>query len=76
MKIKKKHEGKITMIIMVFFMTMIISLVNTLRNYGLEPDFAAKWLQSWGFAFIVALPVVMIVMPNTKKLVSKFVEKQ
>lgn len=74
MKIKKKHEGKITIIIMVFIMTMIISLVNTLKNYGLEPDFVLQWLKSWGFAYIVALPVVMVVMPATKKMISKYIE--
>lgn len=74
MKIKKKHEGKITIIIMVFIMTMIISLLNTLKNYGLEPDFVLQWLKSWGFAYIVALPVVMVVMPATKKMISKYIE--
>ncbi|MEZ7914628.1 DUF2798 domain-containing protein [Macellibacteroides fermentans] len=59
---------------MVFIMTMIISLVNTLKNYGLEAGFVLQWLQSWGFAYIVALPVVMVVMPATKKMISKYIE--
>jgi len=74
MKLKKQHEHKLTMIIMVLVMTMILSMVNVLRNNGLHANFIAEWLKAWGFAYLVALPTVMVVLPLTKKVVSKFVE--
>jgi len=75
MKIQKKHEMKVTLAIMVLIMTMVVSFASVILNFGLDNAFLIKWLKSWAFSYIIALPVVMIVMPFTKKLVSKFVEK-
>jgi hypothetical protein len=34
MKIHKKHEGKITLIVMVFCMTMVLTFVRTVKDVG------------------------------------------
>jgi hypothetical protein len=73
MKIKKKHEMKVSLALMVLVMTSVVTLVSVSVNFGFHPDFVIRWVKSWGLAFIVALPVVMILMPMIKKLVSKFV---
>jgi hypothetical protein len=73
MKIKKKHEMKVSLALMVLVMTSVVTFVSASVNFGFHPDFMIRWFKSWGLAFIVALPVVMILMPMIKKIVSKFV---
>jgi len=75
MKINKKYEQIVTMTLMVLVMTFVVTFVNTARNNGFQADFILLWLKSWGFAYIVALPTVMIIMPLIKKLVSSMVIK-
>lgn len=74
--INKKHEPKLTLVIMVFVMTFIVTFVGTAKNLGFKPDFILQWLKAWGFANIVALPTVMLVMPFIKKVTSKMVSNE
>jgi hypothetical protein len=75
MKIHKKHEGKITLIVMVFCMTMVLTFVRTVKDVGMEPNFITEWVKSWGFSYVVALPTVMVIMPVIKRTISKFIEE-
>ena len=61
------------MFIMVLIMTFIVTFVSTAKNIGFPSGFIILWLKSWGFAFIVAFPTVMLIMPSIKKIVSKMV---
>jgi len=45
MKIKKKHEMKITLTIMVMIMTFIVTFVSIIFNYGLVDGFFIKWMK-------------------------------
>lgn len=72
MKIKRKNEMKVTLVIMVFVMTMIVSLVSISVNFGFSDDFIYRWFKAWGLAFIVATPVVMVIVPLIKKRISKY----
>lgn len=55
-------------------MTLVVTFVSILVNYGIQEGFFVKWMRAWGLAFVVALPVVMVVMPTIRKFVSKYVE--
>ena len=74
MKIPKKHEMKVVMIVMVFVMTTVLSFVSTVKNIGFTHLFVVNWLKSWAFSFIIAFPLVLLIMPIIRKTVSKFVE--
>jgi hypothetical protein len=69
MKITEKQANVLSMLIMVAVMTCIVTLVMALINGNLQ---LLKWLKGWGLSFLVAFPVVLIIMPVTKKLVFKF----
>ena len=73
MKISKKQEMKVTLVIMVFIMTLVVTLVGAGLNYGFQPDFIFKWIKARGLAFAVALPVVMAIMPGIRKVLSKYI---
>lgn len=73
MKITRKNEMKITLAIMALFMTCLVSFVSVVVNYGFDTMFFVRWLKAWGIAFIVALPVVLVIVPAIKKVLSRFV---
>lgn len=51
--------------------TGIISFTVILVNIGLKPKFLQVWLKSWGLAYIVAVPTILIIAPRIKKLVDR-----
>jgi hypothetical protein len=51
-----------------------MSLVVTLVNLGFISGFILKWFKAWGFAFIVGFPIVAIVIPIVRKIISGITE--
>ena len=63
-------------IIMGIITTGIISFTLISINFGFGPTFAAIWFRSWSLAYIVAIPVILIVGPKVQKIVNHiFAEK-
>ena len=73
MCINKKHEQKSTMALMVLIMTLIVTFVGTAKNLGFQSNFLIQWLKAWGFAFVIALPTITLIMPLIKKATSKMI---
>ncbi len=61
-------------LIMARFMSFLMSGAITAINVGLPPDFLARWMRSWGAAFMIALPVVLVVAPIARRLALRFVD--
>ena len=59
---------------MAFFMSFLMSGAITAINVGLPPDFFSRWMHSWGLAFLLAYPAILIVAPLARRLALKFVE--
>lgn len=59
---------------MAFFMSFLMSGAITAINVGLPPDFFSRWMHSWGLAFLLAYPAILIVAPLARRLALRFVE--
>lgn len=59
---------------MAFFMSFLMSGAITALNIGLPPDFLARWMHSWGMAFVLAYPAILIVAPVARRLALRFAE--
>ena len=51
-----------------------MSLVISFFNVGFVNDFLYVWLKSWGFAFIVGFPTLILVSPVVRKLVNLVID--
>lgn len=60
--------------VLTFLMTNVVSCVSTLRAIGLVPDFVRVWMSAWGLSWIVAFPVVLFVLPLSRRIVAALVE--
>lgn len=56
--------------IMAGVMSFVISGALVFINLGLIDDFLKVWLISWGKAFVIAFPCVIVVAPLAAKLAS------
>jgi hypothetical protein len=59
---------------MAFFMSFLMSGAITALNIGFPPDFLARWMHSWGMAFVLAYPAILIVAPVARGLALRFAE--
>ncbi|MBY9066378.1 DUF2798 domain-containing protein [Hyphomonas sp. WL0036] len=59
---------------MAFFMSFLMSGAITAINIGFPADFASRWMHSWGLAFMLAYPAILIVAPIARRLTLKLVE--
>lgn len=70
----KKLPPKAMHIVMPFilsiFMSAIISFVSTVKAIGLAPDILLSWLKAWGLSWVVAFPVLLVVLPVVRRLAS------
>jgi hypothetical protein len=70
MNLSPKASHILFAVIMVGIMTFIITGVNTFIGGGYAFNVAA-WMRNWGSAYIVALPIMMILSPPLRKFLAK-----
>lgn len=51
--------------------TGIISFTVILVNIGFQSNFLKIWIKSWGLAYVVAIPTILLIAPRIKKLVDR-----
>lgn len=53
--------------------TGLISFVLVAINVGLAPGFTRVWLRSWSIAYVVVIPVILLLSPRLQALVDRVV---
>lgn len=56
--------------------TGIISFTVISVNIGFKPKFFKIWLKSWGLAYLVALPTILVIAPLIQKLVDRLFDEE
>jgi len=72
---KPKAAQLLAMGSMVLIMTAVVVFASTWINFGFEDSFLLRFLRGWGIAFILAYPLVIVLMPRLQKLFQGFVKK-
>ncbi|MGM0825330.1 MAG: DUF2798 domain-containing protein [Pseudomonadota bacterium] len=73
--IDPKYSQLLFTFLTALFMSGVMSLVITLYNIGLVDGIVMIWLEAWLFAFIVALPVINLILPIVRRLVALLVKQ-
>lgn len=55
-------------------MTCVVSLISTWRSVGFVPSFGSLWLGAWALSWIVAFPLLLLVMPLARAATRLWVE--
>ncbi|MES2617291.1 MAG: DUF2798 domain-containing protein [Bacteroidota bacterium] len=63
-------------LIMGIVTTCIISFTLISINIGFNDAFFRIWLKSWGIAYLVVIPAILIIGPLVQKLVDVILKKK
>ena len=63
-------------LIMGIITTGIISFTLISVNIGYSERFLRTWLKSWGLAYVVVIPAILLLSPLIQKLVDRLFEKE
>ena len=55
-------------------MTAVVSFVATLNAVGFVPDLALRWAIAWPISWAVAFPVILMMGPMVRRVVSNCIE--
>ena len=56
---------------MVTVMSAVISFAMTAIHHGFRAGLVQAWLNNWGLAFLIALPVAWVAVPALRALLAK-----
>jgi hypothetical protein len=73
-KLPKTRFHLVFSLLMGAMMISLMTLVITLVNVGLVPDFIARWLRAFVIAYVVGVPVIYFLAPFARKLTGRCVE--
>lgn len=74
-RLPARYHGIVLPLILSFFMTCVVSLISTLRGVGLIEGFVPLWLGAWALSWVVAFPLLLLVMPLARAATRLWVEE-
>ena len=54
-------------------MSLLVSGISTYRAVGFGEGYAGLWVSAWLTAWLVAFPLVLVVAPLTRRIVTRLV---
>lgn len=74
-KLPARTAHVILPLVITFCMTFVVSGISTVKNLGIhDPGLLPAWMGAWGTSWIIAFPVLIILLPIVRKFVFSFVE--
>ncbi len=74
--INKKYEPLVFSLVMSVFMNILMSGVISFINLGFVDNFFIIWTEAFLKAFVIAFPVMLILVPQVRKIVSLLINKE
>ncbi len=74
-KLPAKYMSIVMPLFLSIMMSAIVSFIATLKAIGFDNGLFMQWLQAWGISWLVAFPVLLVVLPLVRKLAGMVVEK-
>ena len=69
--IPKKFSNLVFTLIMGFGMSLLMTLIITYINTGMDNEFIDRFLKAWSISFPIAISAILIVAPIARKFVDK-----
>lgn len=72
-KLPARYGALVTPLILSGLMTLIVSGISTLRVLGPTQAFLEGWPGAWALSWLIAFPVLLLVLPVVRKLTAMLV---
>ncbi|ENX44493.1 MULTISPECIES: DUF2798 domain-containing protein [unclassified Acinetobacter] len=73
-KIPNRYASIVLPFFLSIIMTFIVSFISTLRSMGFEQFSVHTWMSAWGISWIIAFPVLLLVLPVVRKITMLIVQ--
>lgn len=73
-KLPARYFNLVLPLILSALMTCVVSLVSTWRSVGVIDGFGRLWLSAWGLSWLVAFPLLLVVLPLARAATRLWVE--
>lgn len=73
-KLHKRHNAIVVPLLLSLLMTCVISAISVVRTLGLTPLALQAWPSTWLISWVVAFPVLLVMLPLVRRLASLVVE--
>ncbi len=67
----KKYSNLLFILLMGFGMSLIMTLIITFVNTGLDNDYLDRFFKAWAVGLPIAITAALLIGPFTKKFVDK-----
>jgi hypothetical protein len=74
-KLPARYAAIVLPLFLSLFMTCVVSMISTLRSVGLVEHFLRLWLGAWALSWLVAFPLLLVVMPLARTVTGWVVER-
>lgn len=75
LKLHPKHMAWLMPLILSGIMSGAISFFNMLLNKGWIDGILSLWLHAWSLSWLMAFPLILVVLPLVRNFLLKFVVK-
>jgi hypothetical protein len=72
-KLPARYAGIVMPFFLSLLMTCIVSMISTLKGVGWGDAFFKVWPSAWGISWLVAFPVLLLVLPLVRRLTAAVV---
>ena len=74
-KIHPKHLAWLMPLFLSGIMSGAISCFNMIINKGFENGFFSLWLHAWSLSWLMAFPLILVVLPLVRRFLMLFMAK-
>lgn len=67
-KLPPRYAGIVMPFLLSVLMTCIVSTISTLKSIGWGGTFFRVWPGAWALSWVIAFPVLLLVLPVVRKL--------
>jgi hypothetical protein len=72
-KLPARYSSVVMPLLLSIFMTCIVSLISTVNGNGVSPQLMGMWLSAWWISWIIAFPVLLLVLPVVRTATASLV---
>ncbi len=73
-KLPAKYLHFVLPFLISIFMSCLVSGIATWHSLGFVPNLFQSWMSAWAFSWVIAFPVLLVVLPVARRLALLIVE--
>lgn len=73
-KLPRRFGALVTPLLLSLLMTCVVSAISVVKTQGFGPEALGTWPSAWLISWLVAFPVLLLMLPVVRRLTGLLVE--